>query len=221
MSRGSIHARAIEELVEENYGNADFMETYGNIAKRMNSGYYDQEWIDTIVQRHREGGRYSLSDAVCVGRIMHGIWSGYIYQTKIETSGLPTADSDVIGNQSSLDNLPIPFSAKFWGGNKTDHDGILSWKEDIKLTQANGNFDPPRYRAVMHEQFSAPLEVGYTDASCTWFRLLKSRAVARWPYGHRCITLYVAVENDWNSKIQSPSEEEAFNDLFRDAISLS
>jgi hypothetical protein len=120
---------------------------------------------------------------------------------RIELSGEAGANANLQHNQALLANVVnissdgshlVRVSASVSNGFE-ESDGTLTLESDVYFTTYDGTsiLNPTiRKRAA----WKFPLEIGYTKASRTILHLIRSRGVARLPYGSRHLTI-LCVEN--------------------------
>lgn len=193
----TTYERALEERMEETIARTP---TWGPLIvrtrKRLENGFYDQEIVDVIGQSPR---RYSLVDAYIFLRIWCAEWMcGNIGSTSV-SAGKPGPDVAIARNQQTLnDNLHEYFQADVdpgRGGSAND-DGTLSWDRPIVLTRTFGGIPPERKSVPWICAVGAlPLEIGTTSMARTFGHLFMDDGVARWPYGHKNITILRLYEN--------------------------
>jgi hypothetical protein len=180
------HKSAFEEALKASVGQPKQAEIFNRYHAGLIRGFYDQQWVDVVLQS-QHNYPYTLADAAGFAVIWNAIQFGQILHVRIPTDTPPSPDNMLRENESVLQRISFPFKAMIWGGN-AEQDGLLEWKEPIQLarTQAGNALE-----ILDLKEGSAPLEIGYTAASKTLSHLNRSRCVARWPYGHDCVTLIV------------------------------
>jgi hypothetical protein len=113
---------------------------------------------------------------------------GHLAFVEFKLDSEPQRDLERAQNQRLLRSLPDGVTG--WVDTSQrgrDSDGVLRWDSVLQADIVpEGDKD-----LVSVEPSTAPLEIGNTDASCTCFHLGQSGAVARWPYGHKTLTLVV------------------------------
>jgi len=185
------HLKAgIEQNFEESPSS---LSLYTSLARRMNAGGFDKRLVDAVAQKSR--GRYDVYDAWVYGQVHAMVKGGEMVMFTIEFGETPCADKEVEKNNRKLAQLPLPFHAKFLGGNR-DFDGHLSWDKPLMLSH-NVSFDGSR---TIEAAENVPLEVGYTQSTTTWVHLCQQQTLARWPYGHTAIYVIQWRAGDWNAR---------------------
>jgi hypothetical protein len=194
MSSGTVMDQAIDRIVSDVSTDQNWFRSLWEITNRLNTGFYNGEYVNTIMQPFRHS-RYDMNDAYVFGNVHAKILSGEIVTAKIYVGSDPAHDDQIFLNQQKLNRLPFPFSAEFapqQGGGAHD-DGVFEWEQPIKLSK-HISFDKTEPVAV--PPGSAPLEVGYTNASKTWEHIIGRDRLARWPYFSDWITLFINVSWD-------------------------
>ncbi|MCH7638171.1 MAG: hypothetical protein IH855_01705 [Bacteroidetes bacterium] len=161
----------------------------GEIVSRMNTGYYDQALVDTVVQNYDEKAPYTVYEAYCFGSIMTDLSVGRILKAEIQLEGFPGPNEHVEHNQSLLDDLPAPFYGVFHG-NMDDSDGHVEWSIPLQFGQA---VPDAGIRTGKVPACKVPLEVGTTHAWTTWYHLAFNLGVARVPYNSNRMTIMFRV----------------------------
>lgn len=110
----------------------------------------------------------------------------------------PFPDRDIESNRSALasvtslqhitGNSEISFRADVWCGN-ADCDGSITIGGQVEVCSPWWRKGMPVAPTMKELPSHIPLEIGFTRGWTTHFHLLRSRAIARWPYGHDYITL--------------------------------
>jgi hypothetical protein len=132
----------------------------------------------------------------CRARIAGLIGSQRVIQVPIVRIGAAGPDRDCDGNRQQLLAALDPgvFAVDVWssvGG--VDDDGRVSWSHALPVAlEAEDGAD----ELCELQQFSAPLEIGYTLPSRTLAHLVYNGAVWRWPYGAQELWLMAAIERE-------------------------
>ena len=126
----------------------------------------------------------SIEDALVYYRLKRFIESGDLFFHRIFIGEGPKSNRSIKLNNAILSKIPPIYKAEFDGIG--DYDGIAEWfvpitfeTDPISICQDSINLDP-RW---------APLEVGSTDFETTFFHLLGTGILARWPYDDFNITI--------------------------------
>ena len=166
----------------------DFLE----VRDRLSVGYYGW-WQDVIVQQSYRG--YDIYDAAVFCEIQAALHREQIAHSRLVGIPQPAGDKATKKNRAALANLIAPFRARFTGSTKGD-DGWLAWSRPIELDLLrDGKRVAPHREPQSKPGTGIPLEVGYTDSATTLWRLAQHRALARWPYSHEFIFMFVVVDN--------------------------
>ena len=157
----------------------DWASIYYRTLKRLERGFYDQEWVDVIFQG-QEGNVINIYDAAFFGQPWILMGRGELLYCKAQVGQPPGSDDDIEGNNNKLKNLPQPFRATFSPGKGPDiGDGQLYWDEDIEIGMEKGG---KHFGPIVIGRGQATLQVGMTEATTTWYILNHQRFLARWPY---------------------------------------
>ncbi len=135
---------------------------------------------------------------------MHaGLMSGRFVRIDINVLESPGPDADRASNAAVITTLPHPFvghvdqtqKASDWG------DGGIRWTEpvlaqrstNIPSVSPDGSISASTAECALapmgDPRAYIPLEIGSTMASVVYGHLMRSRAVARWPYGSTTLTI--------------------------------
>jgi hypothetical protein len=192
----SIHWQVLKKTVDKLI-NSDrsWASKLGAILGTVETGQYDQALVDAVVQKHRQ--RYDIYDAYCFACVLSNFVSGHLLIARIPLGQKPFADRCLAENNHALSQLEAPFTAEFWGG-KSDEDGYLEWSTNIELQRGPSSAQAEQYTLPPAR---VPLEVGYTDASCTHMHLCSAPGLARWPYESKQVWLFWTIGDDvyWNA----------------------
>ena len=125
---------------------------------------------------------------------------GDILRTKVRAASDPSGDRFREENARALADLPHPFTAYVsesqHGG---DCDGWLEWSEPVEASvcteetfvDVSGRSGNVQVITTV-EPMRVPLEIGSTLPSRTRLHMVESHGVARWPYGHDWVYVWVA-----------------------------
>lgn len=178
--------RAVEEYVDERSADdTEFVMHLSRYRNALNSKGFDSGYISLFMHKFEKiHHKYDAYDAFCFSLFHNLVYAKKIALLRIPMNDEPLADAEVTEQNELLARLPMPFTAKFYGG-KGDDDGWLRWHTNIKLALYANGFT----QTVEIDPGQASLEIGYTEPSTTIYHLLRGRYLARWPYGDKCITL--------------------------------
>lgn len=156
---------------------------------KINTGFFSQNYLDSIFQHWK--GVVDIYDAYMFAQIHAMIGTGALARVSIGVGEIPLGDKAKQENNKRLSHLHELFEAEFYGGSGYGADGYLRWSGDIRmeLTPTNAPTSIIEVRAG-----EAQLEVGYQRVEKTYFQLMESRFLARWPYGSKDITLFYLVK---------------------------
>lgn len=180
-------------------------------------GRWGDDYIDALGQDGRHGRESWPLEQVEAFAILHSmVYGGRVASIRIGTGAKPLRDREREVNAAALSRLPRPFTAYVdtdqsnWPG-----DGVLEWDEPIHVSLATGLIerapDGSTFPIPLHGMIpagSAPLEIGSSLASRTLTHLtVDGSAVARWPYGHSLIWLFVnfdllRAQEQWMEEMQ-------------------
>jgi hypothetical protein len=175
---------------------------YQQVYAGLRDGRWSEEYMDAIGQHNRRPPASWPQDQVAVFGFIHAsVASGEIAMVPVPTSERPSHDADRQGNAAALASLPHPFKAEvFMNQNGADADGTITWTEPIEATVCSGlaerdglGFKMPVPLLVTVPPGQAPLEIGSSLPSRTWWHLQQDWAVARWPYGHDRLRLFLRI----------------------------
>ena len=183
---GLAVSSAVHDMLVRDPGSGSVL---GEIASRMNAGYYNQALIDTVVQNYDEKAPYTVYEAYCFGSIMADLGEGRVLMAEIPLNNMAQPNENVEANQKLLAGLPAPFYGVFHG-NMADSDGHIGWSRPLRLGQAVPDGD---IRAGKVPACRIPLEVGTTHAWTTWYHLAFNLGVARIPYNSKKMTIMFRV----------------------------
>lgn len=185
----------LDELLAMPDGNATLMKYQLGIRDER----YDRDLVDAIGQQHFSPRNWPLEQVAAFSHVYSGLMGGVIARTIIGCDGEPHADRRRDTNAAILGNLPAPFVAHLdMDQRNADDDGLLEWTEPIIVEKSTGAafMDPygatyPLQTFITVQPGSVPLEVGSSKASVTMMHIGLFRGVARWPYGHKQIHLFL------------------------------
>ncbi|EGE40753.1 hypothetical protein GTY83_06880 [Streptomyces sp. SID4928] len=184
-------ARAIHAQVAENYarklrGTEDGRELIASYRDMIE----DRAGIDYTHAIGQPYGGWTDGQVAAYSRVHYLIATGKVIKLIVPVGSSPGRDADRVGNQRRLtEGLPVEFVATVYEGNSHDGDARLSWPQDAVMPWIDG-YGKEMERPLCPWADSAPLEIGYTDASRTFLHLTEGGIVARWPYGSDDIWLF-------------------------------
>lgn len=127
-------------------------------------------------------------DQVCaLDALLSANTAGWLRMQYVEVGAEPGLDSDREGNRAKLANLPLGFTATVYDHLSHEGDGWLTIPDDLGVRNDSGVQAVPGDDRVSWE--GAPIEIGSTSASRTWWHLAQCGIVARWPF--ECDRIYV------------------------------
>ena len=195
----SVHVEMAENLLADFMGTPDGARAFQVYVAGIRDDRWDDFYRESIHQHHwRE--HFPLEQIAAFAHAHSDIMSGRVAQVQLTTFGAtPLRDADRAANAKALAELPRPFIADVdLDQNCADSDGHLRWVEPIRVEVSTGipysdpcGHEQPLILVRTIEPGSVPLEIGTTHASNTLFHLRCDRGVARWPYGHDRINLFV------------------------------
>ena len=193
----SYHEIMNDAVMEKIRAESTGLGIYFDYKDKLLQGYFEQDYVDAIMDPYmvreidlmRAAHFADIHTALCMGEVLY---------CKIRVGKTPGGDTEESYNNKLLSNIPEPYSAKFYGGSGGDNDGNLRWhgKVSVGIITTNGE----KIRKSLPTDFSAPLEVGYTEPTTTLLHLACERLLARWPYGSEFIWLFSC----WHSNIWRP-----------------
>lgn len=203
----TIHQRSEAELIENILSDAEGIPVYADILRKLQKHEYQQSWVDVFFQKWEKFGKLNLADAYVFGHLWAAIRTGAIAYTKLGIGAYPLPDKDIEGNDRILktrlreldtwkdldtgQKFPsCKFSGAFWGGTQ-DEDGHISW-DGAAIFEFHRNGE--KIGNYISKNEGAPLEVGYTSATKTFFQLVQYRRLARWPYDSNDITVMHVID---------------------------
>jgi hypothetical protein len=169
-------------------------------TRKIKNRFWSTEYRDAIGQPF---GGWKIGQVAAFTYIHMGICRGKIGRVMIRTDGTPARDRERESNAAGLANLPEPFEARVDPDQAVDSfgDGILEWYEpiEIEILTAAAEVDEDGNARHRRELLTippgwAPLEIGSTQPSRTIYHFFDEGNVARWPYGHDWITLFIGLE---------------------------
>ncbi|VVQ35065.1 hypothetical protein [Pseudomonas fluorescens] len=153
----------------------------------LEKGAWAQSFIDCVYQyswHHTPDmyDKYILFDVIQALKRCNGNY--LVFQVPVGEG--PCADKAIEQNNEILCRLPVPFEARFLGGNQ-DEDGYLQWGRPIHAPIAVGR----EFHWALLDTLLLPLEVG-TNSSAKFQMYMNTRGgIARWPYGAEHITVFI------------------------------
>ena len=179
------------QIYSEKYlrDNPDFGQIVFQAYQRLQVNFYNKFLEDCIFQHHWTQ-TLSLTDAHIFTLFWSHFLKGDIYYTTIETISEPYPDKDKESNNKILQDLPRPFFGEFWGGKGAGGDGSLFAKRPIVL-EAPAMYYKDKKKILYNLKGGVTLEIGSTSASTTGFTLMQQKRLARFPYNHKKIGLFI------------------------------
>lgn len=183
-----------------------------DVLRKMRSGFYDQSWVDVVVQKHYDSA-YDIYDAWVFANVHTLVGIGDILYTVVGVGATPGGNNSIEENNNKLWGVsaerilvnerdepvrrfvPGMFRAKFipsYGATGSDGDGYIEWTRKITMGSINPETGERNRRSFPPGQ--ALLEVGSTKATTTWLHLHQSRMLARWPYDSEYIYILKRVK---------------------------
>jgi hypothetical protein len=188
-----------------------------DIVIKLNSNFYNKEFVRVFMQYSWHHGKYTLEDAYCFITTWGLIHDKKVGIVQVYVGETPVEDRNSEKNQALLDKglsehalcvfcSPVKFDGThdtnnyllFDGldrsifkasfyGGAGDFDGVFEWLESICLV--TGAIEDGSSETVRIKNGTAPLEVGTTNAERTLTHVASGEGVARWPYDSEYITL--------------------------------
>lgn len=207
--RAGYH-RDFADAIEEHFSqDGELAQTCAQYLVKMKSGFYSQQTMDLIFQDNFNS--LDMVDAYIFSSVFTDICMGNLLCAYIPVGCTPCGDRDPqihsmaekisrkkLRHVTTGDSLSVDFV--FWGGNSIG-DGLFRWNTPLHAEKLENNshvgfdtFDPD----------SAPLEMGTTRTTTTFYHLLTAGKLARWPYGSNVITVML------RNKMWSPDVDRMF-----------
>lgn len=198
---GTVHEDMAKALHREFMTTKDGAAALSVYVQGLADGRWRDEYLERIGQHHfgmRSG--WSMDQIAAFAHMHSALMSGFVYDVEISTRGTPGPDADRDGNAAKVAHLPGPFTATVSASqNNADQDGWLTWDEPIKMEKSLNvpwtdgiHGQQPVTRIIEVGPGRVPLEIGTTKCSRTLLHCRMDGGVARWPYGHDRIVLYVS-----------------------------
>lgn len=185
----------------------------------LQNDQWGRDYTEAIGQSARHEAELWPMDQLAAFTMVHAlIYGGAVAMVRIGTAGPPFRDKEREANATALSVLPRPFSATVDLDQANDPgDGTLTWDEPIQVEQATGLIDkhPDGSTAPIVVRYkiqpgSMPLEIGSTLPSRTYEHLAWGSGVARWPYGHSVIHLFISPGPGLADRLGVPSNGRQF-----------
>lgn len=200
MSR-THHERMADRLLDDMLYSPAAASALAQARRHLRGGVVEAEAVERIGQTHKGPSKWWPSQAAAYLRIFTGLTSGEFAQVLIPVGSAPGLDSERQANQTALDALHPAFRASVdTAQDHADADGQVSWGASITVDQSTGVGVPeaagvrPGTRPAVVPSGGVPLEIGYTMPSRTLHHLLLNGGVARWPYHHHHLCLFVNLQ---------------------------
>lgn len=186
-------------LLDKLMANADGIEALAKARAGLRDERWGREYAEAIGQSAVYGSDWpmdQLAAFACTHAMINGGSAAFV---GVQTLGAPRQDSEREANAAALASLPHPFIASVWmHQHNADNDGMVTWSEPIKVQAATGRIEQRENgsTAPIPVQFEippgrVPLEIGFTKPSATWAHIAGEGGVARWPYGHSRLHIFV------------------------------
>lgn len=197
----TIHISAAREMLDDMMAEPECLQVMHSVHQGLRKARWSNEYVDSIGQLGvRSRSSWPMEQVAAFATVHAMITSGRVAMVPVSTDGAPHPDKEREKNAAALSSLPHPFTASVsMTQNNADCDGHVSWSEPIEVSAATGIIGQeadgttrPLSLHFMIPPGDAPLEIGSSHPSRTWMHLaIDSGAVARWPYGHSCLRLFV------------------------------
>jgi hypothetical protein len=167
----------------------------------LTEGRWDDSYLEQVGQQHRGiRSRWSIQEIAAFAHLHSALMAGNMFEVEISARGEPGPDSDREGNAAKIGQLPGPFVATVSRSQRNaDQDGWLYWDEPIKMEKSvnvpytDGVHGTQPIRCVVDvPPGRVPLEIGTTKPSRTLLHCRMDGGVARWPYGHNRLILFMS-----------------------------
>ena len=203
----TIHTDAARAVLDRLIETPEGMRVMHDTHQCLRDGRWSGRYIDSIGQ-HGSATRsdWPMPQVAAFARVHGLIAAGAVAMVSVDTDGPPEPDKRREANARTLSGLPHPFVAKVDIGqtNSTRGDGVLRWTEPIRVSVATGLIETAEgtewsgpislhYHGLPPGE--APLEVGSSLPSRTLLHLIEDGKVARWPYGHSELRLFINLEH--------------------------
>lgn len=186
----SFHKEAADLLAEE-WAQTD------QGARRLAMAYLasrDEDIAYNIDVFGQPYGGWTMGQLFCLYCLMAMYASGSLAVAEFRLSRVPFRDRERIKNAEILEELrPLIHPIVDEKQRGAEGDGLIKWNYDLKAMIEPG---AQRKEVSISARRSAILEIGYTDASNICMQLLDCGVVARWPYGHRTLTILAEYPDD-------------------------
>jgi hypothetical protein len=167
----------------------EWSDVYLDMYRRLKSGMYHGDYVDTVFQ----GKGYTPANVLAFANIHHLISIGSIARLTVDVGDTPFGDKAIEQNNRILSGLPKLFEAVFHPekGYAAWDDGYFSGKGNVIFERTPIAKYQHLARHIVIDLYNQwiPLEVGTTDGHTTYMHLLMDGAVARWAYGSSAITV--------------------------------
>lgn len=200
----TVHEDGARKALRSWIRNPEGSKALADFEERLQAGEFDAWFIDTVGQDYRyHASKWDMEQVLMLMVVHMDIIGGKVGLVDVCLWDGPSRDTDREGNQAGLDLLPDPFVGRVdeaqYG---TDSDGWLEWSEPIRVEVATGrtttgpNGRPaPILVTVMVRPQRVPIEIGYTQPSRTLAHIREGFGVARWPYSHEKVRIFLNMEH--------------------------
>ncbi len=142
----------------------------------------------------------SLQQTFCRGQMEGHLASARVLIMRVDVGATPQADREVERNQALLEvglsRMPALVRVVGSAGGRED-DGWIDWQGALRVVPRDNSAQEQASAVGLTElvlpALRAPLEIGFTLPSRTWWHLEEDGAVWRWPDGSNELTLLVSV----------------------------
>ncbi len=150
--------------------------------------------IEIVVQHHFGVKGLKISDIELYAHILALAQRGHIKIAKLSAGETPHANMEAAENNSVLERLcgfmkndyGVQLRAEFLGPPQGE-DGFISFDKPLEAQYFNVEVGKWQTASIRPQRLS--LEVGTVNAKTTFTRLVRSQGIARWPYGHKTVTI--------------------------------
>jgi hypothetical protein len=166
----------------------EYAAALGRMIRRLNGRDDHGGALDDVVSQPWGNPRRDWYDAAALFEVAQYLQVGWYVTAVVPVGEEPGRDKDLADNQRKLDRLPEPYSARCASG-AGDNDGRFVWLNPVSVEH---RMQDNERLVVTYAPTDVPLEIGHTDPATTIWHMWEEGGVARWPYGHKRITLLLA-----------------------------